>query len=281
MKTFSKTILCLALALCAHLAQAQYFDWVMTYQTTKSTVNAIILDMDADSDGNIYFIGGFATGGTINGVELLPSPINHTNGSTCIVKMSPSGEMLWHKAISHYQEGGVACCSIQVLGDSAVMCATYCHYPDSRVYDYLYWLDTLVYYPFPFIPTDSTSLNSTAFLTVDLEGNLKEQHFLNLGLMDTLGMPIVDNGNIRVAPNQLGCRKMHVDSDGNIILETVCGNDKKYRREPCDTCEQPWQSVLYSVENGNVGAVRIMVDGTRSHFFYPENRPIMTNARLL
>jgi len=102
-------------------------------------------------------------------------------------------------------------------------------------------------------------------------------------VLDSSGVPLVrDNIAAMVAPNRFMMQCFHIDPDGNIIFGVSCGGDKGYRKVRCDTCETPsWRTIEYSVENGGVGAVRVMVDGTRSFFHYPENRPIMTNARLM
>lgn len=280
------------LTLAATPLRAQYFDWVRTYQSTHSSGTGspdednMVLEMDADSKGNIYFLGRCVRGAEINGEELLYE-VNHYNPShnhwsLCIVKMSPQGEMVWHKAISDWV-GHIGYGHIQVVGDSAVAC--FVGYPRPwDVYHPAYWLDSLVQFPNWFVPTDSiTSNGGTALVILDLDGHLKEQHFLNVGYLDTLGVPIVE-GSIPssiVAPLGLGAESFCIDHEGNIILGMGCGTEKWYRTIPCDTCDVPWQSEMYSVENGGIGAVRIMIDGTRSLFYYPENRPILTNAKLM
>ena len=285
-------VLVALLTLAATPLRAQYFDWVRTYQSTFGSGTGspdednMVLEMDADSKGNIYFIGRCVRGAEINGEELLYE-VNHYNPShnhysLCIVKMSPQGEMMWHKAISHW-EGHISRGYIQVVGDSAVACLV--GYPRPwDVYHPAYWLDSLVQFPNWFVPTDSISSNGgTALVILDLDGHLKEQHFLNVGYLDTLGVPIVSGSTPSsiVAPLGLGAESFCIDHEGNIILGMGCGTEKGYRTIPCDTCNVPWQSEMYSVENGGVGAVRIMIDGTRSLFYYPENRPILTNAKLL
>ena len=270
----------------APLAQAQYFDWVKTYQSTYSSGispdnDNMVVDMATDSRGNIYFIGCCVRGAAINGEELL-AEVNHyepshNHKSLCIVKMSPSGEMLWHKAISSW-DGNLYFGNIQVVGDSAVVC--YVPFSVNGVNSPVYWIDSLVQYPNWFVPTDSICTYGNALLTFDLEGDLKEQHFLHVGVLDTLGVPVARNSV--VATSYLWDGSMYVDSDGNVILGVGCNHEQAWRPYWCDTCETPsWKSIEYSVENGGVGAVRIMVDGTRSLFYYPENRPIKTNAKLL
>ena len=269
--------------------RAQYFDWVRTYQSTHSSGTGspdrdnMVLDMDADSQGNVYFLGRFVRGAAINGEELLEEvntfnpPSNLIN--LCIVKMSPQGEMVWHKAISEWgmHQGGGA---IQLVGDSTLVCYVGIEpprgpYPNEPVY----WLDSLIQYPDWFIPTDSIWCG-TALITLDLDGNLKEQHFLNVGFLDTLGVPVLDSDR-KPFPTTLGLSSMHIDSDGNIILGVITRNEEWYRRVSCDTCESPSQSVLYSVENGGIETIRILVDGVRTISYRPENRPIRTNAKLL
>jgi len=283
-------VLVALLTLAATPLRAQYFDWVRTYQSTVGSgtgspdLDNMVLDMDADSRGNVYFIGNCVRGAAINGEELLGevshSAHPHNHKSTCIVKMSPNGEMVWHKAISDWNaETGYG--RLQVVGDSSLVCYVIAHRPfDAN--NPVYWIDSLFQYPDWVIPTDSIGIHGHALLTFDLDGHLKEQHFLHIGMIDSLGEPIVGhNTESMVASESLVSGSMHIDSEGNIILSSLCWNDKDYRRVWCDTCEPHWQGVEYSVENGGVGAVRIMVDGRRSFFHYPENRPIKTNAKLL
>ena len=293
MKTVLKLTLCLALALCTHFAHAQYFDWVKTYQSTHSSGAAedkdnMICDMCTDSRGNVYFIGACVRGAAINGEELLwevnHAEHSHNRRSTCIVKMSPSGEMLWHKAISDWSgrgSGGL----MQMVGDSAVVCYVGAPRP-TDANNPVFWLDSLIQYPDWVLPGDSIGYLSYALLTFDLDGNLREQHFLNVGFLDSLGVPLVEDPYTPVLADQVAAEYLltqcfHIDHEGNIILGVGCGGDKGYRKVRCDTCERPVHTVTYTVEDGGVGAVRIMVDGTRSLFYYPENRPILTNAKLM
>ena len=269
--------------------RAQYFDWVRTYQSTHSSGTGspdednMVLDMYADSQGNVYFLGRFVRGAAINGEELLEevNTFNPPNNliNLCIVKMSPQGEMVWHKAISEWgmHQGGGA---IQLVGDSTLVCYVGIEpprgpYPNEPVY----WLDSLIQYPDWFIPTDSIHRGS-ALITLDLDGNLKEQHFLNVGFLDTLGVPIMSEG--ASYPTSTGLNSMHVDSEGNIILGVTNANERVWSLVRCDTCTPaPWRSVEYSVENGGIGTVRFLVDGKRTLSYRPENRPIMKNAKLL
>ena len=282
-------VLVALLTLAATPLRAQYFDWVRTYQSTHSSGTGspdrdnMVLDMDADSQGNVYFLGRFVRGAAINGEELLEEvntfnpPSNLIN--LCIVKMSPQGEMVWHKAISEWgmHQGGGA---IQLVGDSTLVCYVGIEpprgpYPNEPVY----WLDTLIQYPDWFIPTDSIHRGS-ALITLDLDGNLKEQHFLNVGFLDTLGVPIMSEG--ASYPTSTGLNSMHVDSEGNIILGVTNANERVWSLVRCDTCTPaPWRAVEYSVENGGIGTVRFLVDGKRTLSYRPENRPIMKNAKLL
>ena len=281
-------VLVALLTLAAAPLRAQYFDWVRTYQSTHSSGTGspdednMVLDMDADSQGNVYFLGRFVRGAAINGEELLEevNTFNPPNNliNLCIVKMSPQGEMVWHKAISewsmHQSKG-----EIQLVGDSALVCYVGIEpprgpYPNEPVY----WLDSLIQYPDWFIPTDSI-WTGTALITLDLDGNLKEQHFLNVGFLDTLGVPIMSEG--ASYPTSTGLNSMHVDSEGNIILGVTNANERAWCKVRCDTCEHLWQTVEYTVENGGIGTVRILVDGVRTISYRPENRPIRTNAKLL
>lgn len=84
MKRRQTIILLAVLALTgASPLRAQYFDWVRTYQSTHSSgtgspdLDNMVLDMDADSRGNVYFVGRCVRGAAINGEELLEMVNSH------------------------------------------------------------------------------------------------------------------------------------------------------------------------------------------------------------
>ena len=79
-------------------AEAQYFDWVKSYTSCAYKAVSHIERAVTDSEGNVYFLGHLRRGAEIDGEELLPEGIGFYQ-SICLVKLSPDGHMLWHKAL--------------------------------------------------------------------------------------------------------------------------------------------------------------------------------------
>ena len=91
--------LCVAFTLAA---QGQRFDWVVTFTGPESNPNTNrIIGSCADSEGNFYFLGMCSPRAQLFGVRILPDSITYTpyRPATVIAKISPQGNMLWHKVI--------------------------------------------------------------------------------------------------------------------------------------------------------------------------------------
>ena len=101
-KTMRKALTFALLALMAITAHAQHFDWVKSYsgQEPPGRFWNYIVSSATDSHGNLYVAGQFANGASIDGQDLLPftpNGGNTSNANSCIVKISPDGEILWKK----------------------------------------------------------------------------------------------------------------------------------------------------------------------------------------
>ena len=169
-------------------AQGQRFDWVRTYtgqDVSSGYVTNKIVGSCVDRDGNYYFLGQFSPRATLCGVPLLPDSVIRTPlcSAAVIAKLSPQGNLLWHKAIYSTLRGAFPCALWQ-LGDTAFMVQTYMYLsydsgPDSR--NNLYYLDTLVTgngnYPMPWRDSLGGG-NINAFITFKNDGSVIEQHFL-------------------------------------------------------------------------------------------------------
>jgi len=285
--TLSKRLILLAILLAASLpAFSQHFDWVKSYSGQDPRSDYVynrIVGTVTDSHGNLYVAGQFANGAAIDGQELLPftpygSQCNNPNAA--IVKFSPEGRMLWKKVLHSNQ--GMSCNIDEILlvGDTALYVEAYVETAQTGRDAYTYFYDTLI--TTSMIPIDSLGSGlATAFSIMDLDGNFKEHHFLQTAYIDSNGALItldrlgsinpdatrkIDNGAFRRGP-------FCVDSDGNIYI----GHLPADITSVLEGSEYQW----YSIENGKLSGVIIMVDGHTRFAIYPENRPSIYNYRIM
>ncbi len=266
------TYLLAFLALTTLTAHAQYFDWVKTYMgrdINNRRTNEIIGSV-VDSAGNLYILGHFGPDASINGVHLLP--FTPTTRSVLIAKMSPQGDLLWHKCINNTLNDDYAH-DIRPVGDSAFMVMVSFDLPFHHylTHDHLYYLDTLLTEDNGYlVPTDSIGYYAVnGFITFGFDGHVEEQHFVQVAPLDNDGNTFPNTQNDpRAATEILSNMLFDIDNEGNLV---VCryGSDRKHIS--CDTCPEGY--IEYSVENGGVSGLRIIIDGTRSLYLYPRNQP--------
>ena len=287
LKSTALLVFCMLFSLPAF---SQHFDWVKSYSGNSRPdypYNHIVGSV-TDSHGNLYVAGQFGNGATIDGQDLLPitphgPQCDNINGA--IVKFSPEGQILWKKVI-HANDGMPGDLSeMLIIGDTALYVASsvYIPYRDGQ---YIYFYDTLITKDNAsyMMPLDSCASSvATAFSIMDLDGNFLEHHFLQVAWIDSAGRVItLDrlNGNPessrRIENLNFLANPFCVDSDGNIYIGQV----------PTDIISIPdtpgsndWQ--WWSIENGKLSGVLIMVDGHSRFTFYPENRPSVSNYRIL
>lgn len=93
---------------------------------------------------------------------------------------------------------------MQIVGDTSVVIATMMSLAGSDIQDYLFYLDTLIESPinsyilpqYPF-PNQGNSFGiGNAFITLDLNGNLINQHFLELTFLDSNNVEIGASGGL-------------------------------------------------------------------------------------
>ena len=189
-----KHVIFLLLALSVASMQAQEFQWAKGW-TSGDNISGVpsntIVKSLFDREGNIYILGTFGYGATLDGVELLPMPdpdsLTYSQRqfymtdvkSTLIAKLSPEGHLLWHKVI---KAQGAYPQWMQLVGDSTLVVQTDLHVPFASGQG-LWYLDTLL------IGSNNPSQNPTypvssgrytAMLTFDLSGNKVDEHFLSL-----------------------------------------------------------------------------------------------------
>ena len=177
-------------------------------------------------------------------MDVITTPIK---SAVVIAKLSPSGDLLWHKAIYNGKESCYAY-ALRMVGDSSVMIMATLYLPRTNLNRNLYYLDTLLTGNDDYLmPTDSvTSTNYTAFITFDLDGNAIERHLVCVGFKDSYGNDITDRfrmGGSSVYSDKLAARGLsyenfNVDSEGNIYVVRSVHMDNVIGALPCDTCER-------------------------------------------
>ena len=296
MRPFHRFAIIVAALMLTFPVQAQHFDWVRTYTapdiSSGSTTNRIIGSC-VDSAGNFYFIGEFSPQASLCGVNLVPHNIITIPLKTAVViaKLSPQGELLWHKAIYNTLVGSYAIGLCQ-MGDTAFMAMTQLGLPYDFGYgehEDLYYLDTLLTGNNDFLmSTDSITNNRlTAFITFDNNGNVLEQRFVCIGWQDTNGVTLTprymgwdfpEYTLDKVYSRQLlnGNGTFNVDNEGNIYVVRMT-SDNPYVL--CDTCDGGAR--YWTIQDGTIGALKIIIDGQRS-LYYPVNiRSAIWNYQIL
>ena len=122
-----KYILLLFLLAASLPAFSQHFDWVRTYtgeEVTSGVTTNQLIGSCVDSAGNLYILGEFSPQAQLCGTNLLPFEVIETSRprwqGVVIAKLSPSGELLWHKAIYNGKQGCYAH-ALRMVGDSSIM----------------------------------------------------------------------------------------------------------------------------------------------------------------
>ena len=226
------------------------FEWANGYSSSEDACH--IIGMVTDSVGNLYILGQYNDYAAWDGEPFLLVADNQPSGAI-IAKISPDGEMLWKKVI---HTGNGACdqpFDIKPLGDTAFACLVNVEMPS--FWFHCYYLDTMIVgwsdYPVPIDPHTVTGLIFTTYLVFDFEGNLLEQHFLQLSYLDTVGNDYYFTYPGTNLPDKLHRMQLinptfDLDSDGNIYLT----------RQADD-----WVDDTTSVEAGTFTGVRFWVDG--------------------
>ncbi len=255
--------------------RAQGFEWVRTYtgqEVTSGVTTNQLLGSCVDSAGNLYILGEFSPQAQLCGESLLPMDVITTplKRAVVVAKLSPSGELLWHKAIYNGKQSCYAY-ALRMVGDSSIMTMVSMGLPYDHGYNEymnLYYLDTLLTGNDDYLmPTDSVSSNYyTTFITFDFDGNETERHIICKGLTDT-------NGNIltsrithgidfdKMSAQMLSSENFNIDADGNILVVRSVHEDYINGRY-CDTCEGGYY--YWGIDKGTIGSIMIVVDGTHT-----------------
>lgn len=253
-----KTLTFALLALLTLTAHAQRFEWAKSFYGYGDKYRNFPCGLVADSEGNTYRLMQVGSGGWLDTIDPFEA-VTNSNPSALLVKMSPDGQYLWHRIINPYERGNTSAVSVhdlRMLGDTALMMMVNIQLPYTEdayglVYTALYYLDTLLTTSELLMPTDSIYHRGvTAFITLRLDGTLKEQHFLQVTYLDSLGHPVMSRGG--VDGNGLTTEHFDVDSRGNIYIV----------RPTQDRAFADVVNPLY-FNDGGLSGYRFMVDGTR------------------
>ncbi|MDY6372143.1 MAG: T9SS type A sorting domain-containing protein [Bacteroidales bacterium] len=270
-----KVILVLLLLQMLGVVQAQRFEWAKGYASSQQGTE--IKGQVADREGNLYILGTFRNDARWDGEPLLPMvPYGYqpNNNNVLIAKISPTGQMLWKKVIHSNAGLNSRAYDIKSVGDTAFACLVQLSL-SRALENYLYYLDTLIVgdsdYP---LPTPYFGRNSyTTYLQFDFEGQVQEQHFLQVGYLDAEGNDLVNPAPLpHIDPTPWYVSDIFyypsfdVDAAGNIYISrmamnmTYCCGDSP---------------VEYSVEDGTISAVKYWVDHRLAGVIYidPHHRP--------
>jgi len=275
----------LSILLVASLAShAQGFEWVKTYtgpEVTSGVTTNHLVGSCVDSAGNIYILGEFSPQAQLCGERLLPFDIITTPIQRAIViaKLSPSGDLLWHKAIYNGKESCYAH-ALRMVGDSSIMAMVRFYLPYSSTVNYyrnLYYLDTLLTGNDDYLmPTDSvTDDNITAFITFDFDGNATERHLVSVGYLDSNGNALTNRtvfGAVytdKLVAKPLSSESFNIDSEGNIYVIRIA-NDMV-----------TGASGSWRMDDGTISAMKIVVDGTHNLFYPIPYRTALWNQQIM
>jgi hypothetical protein len=242
-----KTLLLLVAVLIATTINAQQFDWAKEITTSDSK----IIKTATDSQGNLYIFGTCSANAEYNNVRLLPS-INGigTTSNVIIAKINANGEMLWHKVIAQDNGQLNSANYMQLVGDSSLVFMAEITLPTPEYK--LYYLDTLIaptsfndLPTYPFVNRCGGSCSCTAVIRLDLDGNLKEQHSIQIKYIDSTNNEIISYDTFAVRnPLFYGgeTNPFYIDNNGNIYIYKIGGGyddvTAKGMRIVIDTNEQ-------------------------------------------
>ena len=274
-----RVILLAAFVVLSLAAHAQHFDWVKTYtgpDLNGSETNNIVGSF-VDAEGNFYFLGEFSPSATLCGIRLLPQEVvSEQYKSVVVAKLSPSGQLMWHKAV--YGPQSSYAYSLCPMGDTAFTVMV--GFRMSHNFNsFLYYLDTLLTssdagYLQSFDSTASPLTNG--FITFRLDGSVAEQHFIELGYIDSTGRPLTIGlyGQPTPAPDALestvlSSETFTIDNDGNIYIARLTKDYKYILNE------------RFSIDDGTIATYKIMVDGSHPLLYPLEQPSALWNQQIL
>lgn len=221
-KSFFFTLLLLSF----YSLNAQNFQWAKSYSgqdgfNDGNSKSNKIYNSAFDSQGNIYILGRFGVGASIDDEYLLTEARLPSN---VLAKLDSNGNLLWKKVISNTHLDIQVPHWMEIVGDTSVAIMTDMLMP-SMPNNYIYYLDTLVYGPQTVVPQDQWQLpfypgSYTCFFQFDLDGNLEKEHFLQWNEVDSNNNVLAGGGcfSSGISGN---VSPFHIDRDGNIYIITL------------------------------------------------------------
>ena len=166
-----------------------HFEWAKGY---NSNMDGYIKGTVTDSLGNLYILGQVHWASVWDDTLSVGPPLSTQNTMVLVAKISPEGEMVWKKMFGNDVSSTFAD-DIKPLGDTgfAVM------FDDNLIipgYGMRYWGDSMcndVNHPL-ISPCDTPGLrfgdsSPTIFMAFDFDGNVIEQHALEITFLDSDG----------------------------------------------------------------------------------------------
>ncbi len=251
-----------------------HFEWVKGWGTSEN-YGCDIRGSVTDSVGNLYILGQFRNdsewGTGWSAERLLPMAPYGPNANTpnvIIAKISPDGEMVWRKVIHTNNSTSNTPYDIKKVGDTAFACLVQMRLPTEDCHTY--YLDTLIpdRSDYPVSSMYVRSAVRTAFIMLDFEGNVIEQHFLYQTYTDTAGNDIVKYYPNDTVPWYSGHwfrePSFDIDGDGNIY---ICRASKDWLNDSVNAQNGTIRGIKFWVDNRKVGEC---INESRPMFWYPQ-----------
>ena len=242
---------------------AQYFNWAKTYMGSESVFSTStsktnrIYHSEFDSHGNIYILGSFGQGAAFNDTDILGVAFGGATTSIVVMKLDPDGNLIWKKAIKNSNALSIYPNWMELVGDTSIVIATQIslgtHDTDLWYFDTLIHIgysDPLSDYPFP--PYEggvNLSSTGTLFITFDLNGNVVNQHFLQVQYLDSTGVQIDNTGSYTFAEIAT-TSPFHIDNSGNIY---ICSQFRKLYPPQSNCTSESFRLVIDGVRTIDFG----------------------------
>ncbi len=269
-----KTIIIALLALVATITQAQRFEWAKGFEVANE--GRRLVGGITDSLGNLYILSNMDAVSSWDGEALIPPPVKgiskYLTPQVLIAKISPEGEMVWRKIIVSNPDGSNVANDIKKVGDSAFACLITFMIPKSG---YTYYLDTFIVGASDY-PIDQHYFRTgteTLYLVFDFDGNVLEQHFLDITYTDADGNDACRYYMDSIPWLECACYEFasfDLDGEGNIYISRRA-SDQYYDSE----------HNLCNIENGAIGGLKFWVDRRLAGEYRIEGSPKIWYPQLL
>lgn len=197
------------------------FQWAKSYSGSERDFQSIsnrIYYTEIDSQGNIYILGDFGFGAYIDGEHIFDLAFGGTQQAVIIAKLDINGALIWKRVIKNNISSSYSN-YMKLVGDTSLFIMANMHLATNN--SSLWYLDTLINqsyplpeYPFPFYDGGNIASYGNVFIEFDLNGNVKNQHFLQIKSLDSnaveVDQPLFSNYTV-TSP-------FHIDNQGNMYM---------------------------------------------------------------